>query len=268
MMRKDIVVTEIILCHQFTAPPGWLYKEYSVSRRWCGLVYVQQGQAIFQMNQEHGQKILHVRAGNVLYFTPDTSYTICGCDEEPFGHITVNFQLSDTDSLSMLPVCMMPLNDQKVRQIFLKLAKEWSSRHTYYQVSGMRILYDLICTLLSENEHVHESYRQKLQPSIMYLEEHYCSSFSEDKLSDLCKMSKTYFRRLFKKVYKETPVQYRSRLRIGRACDLLLSGFYSVEQVSELCGYDDPAYFSRIFKKSTGLSPSKYKTEGYLNSDS
>ena len=71
-------------------------------------------------------------------------------------------------------------------------------------------------------------------------------------------MSPTYFRRLFHSVFHETPVQYRRRLRIARAVDLLLTGQYSIAEIAAACGYPDPAYFSRVFHQTMGLSPSEY----------
>ena len=71
-------------------------------------------------------------------------------------------------------------------------------------------------------------------------------------------MSATYFRRLFRPVFHETPAEYRTRLRMAKASDLLLSGVYSMEQCGALCGYSDPAYFSRMFRKAMGQSPSQF----------
>ena len=45
---------------------------------------------------------------------------------------------------------------------------------------------------------------------------------------------------------------------LRRLCDLLLSGVYSMEQCGALCGYSDPAYFSRMFRKAMGQSPSQF----------
>ena len=45
---------------------------------------------------------------------------------------------------------------------------------------------------------------------------------------------------------------------MAKASDLLLSGVYSMEQCGALCGYSDPAYFSRMFRKAMGQSPSQF----------
>ena len=63
----------------------------------------------------------------------------------------------------------------------------------------------------------------------------------------------------FKKITKFTPMQYIISLRIESAMNLLGNTDYSISQVAEAVGYDNALYFSRIFRKYTGMSPSDYK---------
>ncbi len=70
-----------------------------------------------------------------------------------------------------------------------------------------------------------------------------------------------YLRKLFKKEVGVTPLEYMTRLRMKKASAMLtaLGGTdYSVAEIARLCGYDDALYFSRVFKKAYGVSPSAY----------
>ena len=259
MDEKKIIITEIILCHKFCAPAGWVSDEYKNSRKRHGLVYVLNGQALYQMSE--AEKSFVAKEGDILYLSPDLSY-VTRCNKKvPFVHLTVNFQLSDNNALSTLPTRMTPVNKQKIGQSFMHLVNEWTKRRRYYQVYSFSLLYELIGDFLNETDCVHDSYRKKLSPAIDYLEKHFCEPFPGKRLSEICGISETYFRRLFKKIYKESAEEYRTRLRVGKACDLLLSGMYSVGKISAECGYEDPAYFSRAFKKIMGKSPAQYKNE-------
>ena len=69
-----------------------------------------------------------------------------------------------------------------------------------------------------------------------------------------------YLRKLFKKEVGVTPLEYLIRVRMKKAETILsaMSGDYSVAEVARLCGYDDALYFSRVFKKYFGCSPSAF----------
>ena len=73
-----------------------------------------------------------------------------------------------------------------------------------------------------------------------------------------------YLRKLFKKELGATPHEYLLHARMELARGLISSGIsntysnYSVSQIAEACGFSDPLYFSRVFKKYFGVSPSEY----------
>lgn len=70
-----------------------------------------------------------------------------------------------------------------------------------------------------------------------------------------------YLRKLFKKEMGITPLEYMTGLRMKKAEIMLTTMWgndYSVSEIAELCGYDDALYFSRVFKKYYGCSPSAF----------
>lgn len=70
-----------------------------------------------------------------------------------------------------------------------------------------------------------------------------------------------YLRKLFKKEMGVTPLEYMTRLRMKKAESLLSAMWtreHSVAEVARMCGYDDALYFSRVFKKTYGCSPSAF----------
>lgn len=81
-------------------------------------------------------------------------------------------------------------------------------------------------------------------------------------------MSQDHFRRLFKQQTNRTPLEYLTDLRINHAKRLLANDYLQIKQVAELVGFEDPYYFSRIFTKATGKSPTEWRNEnrhGHVN---
>ncbi len=70
-----------------------------------------------------------------------------------------------------------------------------------------------------------------------------------------------YLRKLFKKEMGITPLEYMISLRMKKAENLLCAMWsreYSISEVAQMCGYEDALYFSRVFKKNYGCSPSNF----------
>ena len=72
--------------------------------------------------------------------------------------------------------------------------------------------------------------------------------------------SKSYLKKLFKNATGYSIMDYYTHLKIERAKILIKSGEMSVSEIAELLGYSSIHYFSRVFKKKTGLSPTEYKS--------
>ena len=72
-------------------------------------------------------------------------------------------------------------------------------------------------------------------------------------------MTTCWFIKKFKEVTGVTPIQYLLNIRLTTAKELLKSKKYNVSEVATAVGYENILYFSRIFTKHIGISPSKYK---------
>ena len=92
-----------------------------------------------------------------------------------------------------------------------------------------------------------------------YVECNYVKNISlEDMAADLF-YSPNYINRIFKQVTGETIFNFASAYRIEKAKEMLLDPRIKLSGVSEALGYSNPAYFSFIFKKATGLTPKEYR---------
>lgn len=94
----------------------------------------------------------------------------------------------------------------------------------------------------------------------VYLNENYRQPYSLERLAEAFGCKSAYLLRLYRKATASTPTQDLIRLRIEKAKRLLVGHpQIEVKQVAAAVGYEDPLYFSRLFKRETGLSPSAFK---------
>jgi two-component system, response regulator YesN len=89
----------------------------------------------------------------------------------------------------------------------------------------------------------------------------FCQEISLQNLSDQFFMNPSYISQLFKKEVGETFTAYIAKLRIAYACELLDKDTSSIHEIAEKIGYHDYFYFTRLFKKISGKTPSQYRNE-------
>ena len=96
-----------------------------------------------------------------------------------------------------------------------------------------------------------------LQKAISYIHSHYSEPIYLGSVADACSISTGYLSHLFSEQMDTTFVNYLNRYRIDRAEELLKEKKLSIKEVAYRTGYQDPNYFSRIFRKIKNLSPSE-----------
>ena len=92
-----------------------------------------------------------------------------------------------------------------------------------------------------------------------YIEANYVKNISLDNMAVDLFYSPNYLNRVFKQVTGETIFNFSSAYRIEKAKEMLLDPKMKLSGVSQELGYSNPAYFSYIFKKATGLTPKEYR---------
>lgn len=103
---------------------------------------------------------------------------------------------------------------------------------------------------LSGSDHV--------QAAIKYIQYNYANDISVDDIAQSTGISRSHLYRLFIKHVSMAPNEYLIRFRINQACALMRDKRLNVSEAAYSAGFNDRLYFSRIFKKYKGVSPSKY----------
>ncbi len=99
----------------------------------------------------------------------------------------------------------------------------------------------------------------KIKNALAYLEENYTADTCNEYLALLCNMSKYHFIKTFKDVMGMPPHKYITQLIIDKSKQLLEHTDMKISEIASEVGFDDSLYFSRLFKKKCGCSPSSYR---------
>ena len=152
-------------------------------------------------------------------------------------------------------------NSQYFERNFQELYRIWTSKKTGYEYKCKSILYKILSKIEQELDigQFTDTADNKLSEAIEYIHDNFTSTnLTVEYLAHMCGMSDTYFRQLFVSVFHMTPLKYINILKTNYAKELLRSGYYTVSQVSDKCGFNNVQYFSLFIKKETGLSPSRF----------
>lgn len=233
---------------------------YPNGRKYYGIIYCIEGSAKY--NFSSGDCCV-LNPGEIILLSPTASYSVITKNE--FKHFTINFEIhnefSNINFLRDTYYLYHAENPQFYHHLFKKTVSQWSSKKSCYEMHATACLYELfsiLCSEILEKEYGATSYL-RLKPAKEYIEQNYNSDISLGMLANLVNMSVTNFRREWLRIYGESAFQYRDRVCLSYAKDYLMSGYYTVTEVAEKCGFYDTNYFIRFFKKHTGITPGKFE---------
>ena len=204
-----------------------------------------------------GNETWLLSAGQVLYVSQGASYFIR--EVEPGYSYVVNFSCTEHPQTPIEKLHFPQGFD--ITPIAEKIVSSWQKRDGAY--SALSSLYALLAkTGFTEESYVSTREKRLLPPVLEYLQAHISDpELPIGQLSELAGVSDVYLRRLFKKQFDASPATYVIRERMRIASALLESGERNIGTVALRVGYRDALYFSRLFKKQTGLSPSEYRKQ-------
>jgi AraC-like DNA-binding protein/ligand-binding sensor protein len=98
-----------------------------------------------------------------------------------------------------------------------------------------------------------------------FIWKNYTRKVSLDEIAAASGLSAPYFSTIFREEMGEYLSAHLNRLRVEKACTMLVETSTSLNEISESCGFEDQSWFSKIFKNYTGYSPGKYREQGGIN---
>src|ERR1700733_9265196 len=112
---------------------------------------------------------------------------------------------------------------------------------------------------------------RRIAASIEHMLQNLNKPLAVSRLASAAKVSESHFFVLFRQCTGSAPIDFLIRLRMEQACCLLKTTELSVGEIGATVGYDDPFYFSRVFKSVNQVSPRQYREKiiytGQMQSD-
>ena len=229
------------------------------------LIYIASGKAHFYF--EDREEI--VTAGHMVLYRPKEvqKYVYYGMDQTEvyWVHFTgsdvknILRQYGMTDNMHVF-YCGALLEYQSLFRLMIQELQ--MCREDYQELLAMMLRHILILIHRQMNNVKKTDsgfMTEEIDLAVTYFNEHYNTDICIEEYAASRHMSTSWFIRNFRKYTGFTPMQYILEIRISNAESLLEATEYNITEISRIVGYDNPLYFSRLFKRSKGLSPSEYR---------
>lgn len=104
-----------------------------------------------------------------------------------------------------------------------------------------------------------------VEKAVDYIDEHFTEKITLSEIAKVANLSLSYFGVVFKKLNGVTPWEYISSKRVKKAIDIIrVNGYSTVMELAGTCGFDNVSNFNRMFKKYTGVVPSRYVNNDFI----
>ena len=222
-------------------------------RGWCDLA-----------GQRH-----ELQAGDLLVVPPDTPH-VYGADEEhpwtiAWVHATganVRLFLSELGISLEHPVIYLGEDPQLLalfEEVLAILEHGYAPPQLMYASQALAHLLGVMIWHRQQRWRGDPDPKQKINQSIAYMKQHLEQPLHVSTLAALANLSPSHYTALFKQHTGYAPIDYLIRLRMHWACQLLDTTDLPVKNIAASLGYDDPFYFSRVFKAVNETSPAQYR---------
>ena len=213
------------------------------------LTLVFNGELEYKINN----KYIQLKKGDVILIPPNSKRERININH-PAEYSSFNFY---TDVPINLPMIMRDILDTNFSH-FTQIANSLTtSVNTLYDDTLNSLIKTIISLII--NKRAEKKYNDVTKGIIKYITTNYRSNVSVSTISKSLNYSESYCIKIFKKDTGNSIMNYCTEKRISIAKALLLENKLSIKEIAETSGFPDQNYFSRIFKKSSGISPLAFR---------
>lgn len=272
--EKQIEVTRMANIHYFEFTRQ--YQTFKDNHAFRELIYVDTGEVNVESENFSGTLTANML---IIHKTGETHSLTCPEDSAP-NVIIIGFECKaeELDSFSENPVILED-EQQKILTEIIKEGrtvfkapydvpnlKDMKKRKDYpfgadqmIKLKLEMLLIELVRSKMTLNNGIEgESFDPKTYEVYNYVKKNFREKITLAELCFLFGTNKTTLCNSFKKAYGDTVIGYINYLKIKEAKKMLREGKYNLTEISQILGFSSVHYFSRLFKKQQGVSPSDY----------
>lgn len=261
---------------QYSFGSSWHHREEKIPYHM--LRYIVNGEADFTINQMK----MTVKSGDIIYLP-------MGCDLECNGvkdritFISIRFTTSlfhdENDFMEKYFQITRKIEGTEELKLHFKKMYEWAYEENWYRVFWIRGYLELIlgqfikesivhennlqekreCIKQIKEREYHHKYDPRIQIAIDYMMMNVKKMYPISYVSEMTGMAETTFRKLFKAQVGKAPNTFIRELKLTTAAKELIKSSKTVNTIAYEVGFEDPNYFSRMFKKTFGMTPNQYR---------
>lgn len=284
-LKREITIDSIITIHYFEYMKNFVF--HGESHNFWEFLYVDNGSVLVQADKQ----TYNLNSGDIIFHAPNEFHAIKSIGRSSPNLIAVSFSTNspamdffyrkkmtvtaeERTLISFLikearETLKTPMNLPSVEQIQIKEDAPFGSQQ-------MILLYLEMFLLTVRRNHSHSeqkikhnrsfvSFSQKItgkdermQKIIEYMQFHICEHLSIDQICIQFSISRSFLQNLFHTEKGCGPIEYFNNMKIERAKEMIRDGTRNITEIADFLSYSSLQYFSRQFKKSTGMSPMEY----------
>lgn len=272
-----ITINKIVTIHYYELDKNFFFD--GESHNFWELVYVDAGQVEIKANN----KLHTLKQGELIFHKPNEFHTL-KADEKTAANVFVISFVCSSKSMSFFKGKVVTL-PAKLKKHISTIIEEYNETFNSMSVEDLkleikenppiggqqmiRIHLEQLLIMLIRNEQ--DSRNMRIFPSKESMENHLVSHmmhlieervYEKISVEDICRelnYSRSYLSKIFKLSSGYTILEYILLCKIREAKKLIRQEKYNFTQISDMLAFDNPHYFSRVFKRMTNLTPSEYK---------
>lgn len=285
-LKRDIIINSIITIHYFEYMKDFVF--YGESHDFWEFMYVDKGSVLIRSGDDY----LHLNAGDIVFHQPNEFHAIQSIGSKSPNLVAFSF-ISHSPAMTLFQKknCTLTMEERTLISHLIQLAREtFSTPLNLPSVEQVKLRTDLafgsqqlillylelfLITLIrnhnGENDVMpkemakigvdHASNRSnRIEKIIEYLEYHICEQLT---IADICEahsLSRSALQSLFHKEKGCGVIEYFNNMKIERAKDIIRDGTMNFTEIAYFLSYSSLQYFSKQFKKATGMSPLEYSS--------